>query len=62
MISCGWLSLATPLIFKKLFLLGTCMHTHTLDLIYIPSFRLPSLTEIEFTLGDFNFLSDETPS
>ena len=42
MISYGWLSLAAPIFFKKLFLMRI-VSTHPLDLGYIPWFRPPLL-------------------
>ena len=56
----GGLVWLPPLSFKKIFLMGTCMHTcigsHVYTLVLTP------LAEIEFVLGGFNFLSDGVPS
>ena len=59
MISCGWLSLATPIPFKKTILIGN-LQTHTRSRLYtlVPT----PLAEIEFTLRVANSLSDRTPS
>ena len=53
MISCGWISLAAPISFKKLFLMRTCMHTPTRSQFF--TLVLTPFAEIEFSLRDFNF-------
>ena len=53
MISCGWLSLAAPISFKRLFLMRTCTHTPTRSQLY--TLVSTPFVEIEFSLRDFNF-------